>query len=266
METKICAKCKQEKPMTTEYFGKYKRNKDGFTWECKVCKAEYDKAYRENNREAIAETKKQCYLKNVKYYLEKKSEYYINNKEILNETNKQYYKDNKSRISELSRQHYQENKVKIKQSQQLWQLDNKDKMKEYRAKYRAKNPEANRQGKQKYKAKIKKLPNTLTVGQWDNIKIHFNNECAYCGMNEKKHNEVWAQQLHQEHFIPLSNNGEYTHNNIIPSCRSCNSSKKNKDFFEWYPTYEHYNRDREKKILDFLGYTTENTQQLALFL
>lgn len=47
-------------------------------------------------------------------------------------------------------------------------------------------------------------------------------------------------------------------------CISCNSSKRDKDFFEWYPTYKHYNQEREKFILEYLGYTTDDTQQLSI--
>ena len=82
-------------------------------------------------------------------------------------------------------------------------------------------------------------------------------------MNEEEHQALYGQVLHQEHFIPLSKGGEYTHNNIIPACKSCNSSKQDTDFFEWYPTYEEYNEEREQFILEYLGYI-EDTQQLTL--
>ena len=49
--------------------------------------------------------------------------------------------------------------------------------------------------------------------------------CAYCG--EEK-------ILHKDHFVPLSKGGEFTHNNVVPSCACCNVSKSNNDFFEWY--------------------------------
>lgn len=107
---------------------------------------------------------------------------------------------------------------------------------------------------QKRIAKKRSLPFALVTKQWEQIKLYFNNTCCYCDK---------PLSLAQEHFIPLNKGGEYTTNNIIPSCLSCNSSKNDKDFFTWYPKYEHYSKKREKKILEFLNYKN-GIQQLAL--
>ena len=99
----------------------------------------------------------------------------------------------------------------------------------------------------------RKLSSTLTLAQWENMKMHFNNKCAYCGKE---------LPLAQEHFLALTKGGEYTVNNIIPSCKTCNSSKCNKDFFTWYPKYKYFSKKREKIILKFLNYKNE-IQQLT---
>lgn len=104
----------------------------------------------------------------------------------------------------------------------------------------------------RYRARKKCLTSTLTNEQWNKIKLHFNNSCAYCGMTEEEHLEELGQQLHQEHFIPLSKGGHYAIYNIIPSCKSCNSRKSNIDFKEWYPTHECYNKEREEFILNHI--------------
>ena len=107
---------------------------------------------------------------------------------------------------------------------------------------------------QKKKLKKRQLAATLTLNQWEDIKNYFNNKCAYCGENTK---------LTQDHFTPISKGGEYTHNNIIPACGSCNSSKRNREFIEWYPKQKFYSKKREKAILKFLNYKGE-VQQLAI--
>ena len=71
-------------------------------------------------------------------------------------------------------------------------------------------------------------------------------------MTEEEHLKQFGEQLHQEHFIPLSKGGGYTHNNIIPACRSCNSSKWNNNFFDWYPKQEFYSEEKENFILNFI--------------
>lgn len=108
---------------------------------------------------------------------------------------------------------------------------------------------------QKYRSKRKELLATLTTEQWEDIKNTFDNRCCYCGKE---------RPLAQEHFVAQSKGGEYTLDNIVPSCKSCNSSKGDKDFFEWYPTYKYYSKKREKFILDFLGYKNSSMQQLKV--
>ena len=120
--------------------------------------------------------------------------------------------------------------------------------------YHSKNKDKYVIWEQNRRARKLSLPNNLTSNQWEIIKECFNNECAYCGKQKP---------LVQEHFLALSNNGEYTVNNIIPSCQGCNCSKGNKYFYEWYPKYKCYNAKREKTILKFLHYNKNNEQQLA---
>ena len=51
----------------------------------------------------------------------------------------------------------------------------------------------------------------------------FHNKCAYCGGPA----ETW------DHIVPISKGGETVPWNIVPACLSCNSSKKDRDVFDW---------------------------------
>lgn len=51
METKICSKCKKEKPVSE--FGKNKAKKDGLQAECKECKSAYNKLHYQKNAESL---------------------------------------------------------------------------------------------------------------------------------------------------------------------------------------------------------------------
>ena len=64
----------------------------------------------------------------------------------------------------------------------------------------------------------------FTVEQWDEMKAMHEYRCAYC--HEEK-------PLTQDHIIPISKGGAHTRDNIAPACRSCNSSKHNRDLLEW---------------------------------
>jgi len=151
------------------------------------------------------------------------------------ERDKQWSESNREEVLQYKKKYRQKHKEDIKEKNKQWFSENKGKNISYR---------------QKRKALKCQLSNTLTIQQWKNIKLSFNNCCAYCGKE---------LPLAQEHFIALSKGGEYTQNNIITSCKSCNSSKSNKDFFTWYSKYKYYSKKREKAILKFLGY--ENGEQ-----
>ncbi|MGI0149759.1 MAG: HNH endonuclease [Thermoplasmata archaeon] len=49
------------------------------------------------------------------------------------------------------------------------------------------------------------------------MKNLYGNRCVYCGS--------LPASLSQDHVTPLIKGGGHTWNNIVPSCRSCNSKK-----------------------------------------
>lgn len=180
---------------------------------------------------------------------EEKREHYSKNREVLVEKHKEYRKRNPEKIKECCNRYYQEHKEEIKANR----IKNKERIREVGRQRYKNNPAKDNMACHARKAKIKSLDHTLTQTEWQICKASFDNKCCYCG--EEK-------PLEQEHFIPLKKGGEYTHNNILPSCRSCNSSKKDKDFFEWYPTKSFYSEKRQTKILKYLNYLNQSIQQL----
>lgn len=226
---------------------------------------ENKKVYHFNNKEHCNAKSKEWALNNKEKIIYNRKKYYENNKEIMLEKQKKYNEKNKKRVADYKKLWAKENKEHLIICRKLWVKenkehlakyyeDNKERILEYSKVYREKHPECKRMSEQKRKALKKKLPATLTIGQWEKIKTQFNNKCAYCG------EEI---SLTQDHFIPLSKGGEYTHNNIIPACLSCNSKKHNKDFFSWYPQHESYSKQREQKILKFLNYKN-GVQQIRM--
>lgn len=177
--------------------------------------------------------------------------YAEDHKEQRNKYNKQYRVGH----NEESRVYYKAHKEAKLQQSKLWFENNKDATRKTHATWRKAHPEVTRVYNQSRRAKKAELDSTLTTAQWKHILNEFNNTCAYCGAGDKK--------LHQEHFISVTAGGEYTHDNIIPACQSCNSSKGNKDFFIWYKTSNCFDKQREKKIMRFLHYTG-SAQQLTL--
>lgn len=265
MEIKKCTKCGKEYPKTLEYFTKTKKNKDGLDYWCKECKKEYKRQHKPQRESIIhkqpkvlSEEEKEIRIKKQKEY---RKDYYTKNKEKFLE---RYYQ-NKEKILERTKEYTKNNKDKIKSRRKIYREKNREEINAKKRKYNQEHKEMKRLWQQKNKDKVNiqkqirrtnknNLPSNLNVKQWKEIKIKFNNKCAYCGQE---------LPLSQDHFIPLSKGGEYTVNNIIPSCKSCNCSKNNSDFFEWYHKQEFYSKEREENIIKHLRYR-EDKQQLRL--
>lgn len=295
MLTKICSKCKEE--LSVDSFMKRKNYKDGLEYWCKNCNSEMNKKrYAENkstireksredykaNKSKVKETCSKYYLKNREKIIKKTKEYALKNKDkvkILSptmiklkkekaketykkwreqpkniETMKLYRETNKEKLAIISKEYRDNNKERVDKVRRDYEFKNKGKIKSYHKKYAKEHPELFKASTQKRNAMKLSLKATLTIEQWKKIKDSFGNKCCYCGK---------TAQLAQEHFIPLSKGGEYTLNNIVPSCKSCNSSKKDKQFNTWYPTYKFYSKKREKIILKFLGIDND-VQQLKI--
>lgn len=285
METKKCSKCNRE--LEINCFSKHRLGKNGLRSTCRDCEKESFNKYKENNKEKERKRNK-AWREENKEHLKKYEEdnkarrkpyfvqYNIDNRERLAE----YNAENADRRSECHSIWYAKNKDIIIQKSRLWRQNNKEYLIQWRQDNKEKIAMRTNRWREKNKPQIRKtemiwrknnivkcriygqnrkaremaLPHTLTVIQWEQIKTKFDNKCCYCG---KK------LPLEQEHFMPLSKGGEYTIENIVCACRSCNASKNDRDFFEWYPEQKYYTKKREKAILKYLKYKNES-QQLAL--
>lgn len=210
---KVCSRCKKSKPFNNDFFAKDNRSRSGLRSSCKEC----NNAYRNRNKKAINEY-------NSKYHSEKREE--------ISTRKKIYYEENKELILERTRAYGL-----------VYRANNKVNLLEYQRKYKAKNRTKFNVYKQRRRAMKKMLPYTLTIEEWEEVKATFDYKCVYCGIDK---------DLHQDHFIALSKGGGYTKKNILPSCQSCNSSKGDKDFVDWYRSNANYSKGRKNKILEYI--------------
>lgn len=295
---KTCTKC--GKYLSLDNFYKNKHSKDGITGTCKACKREYSKAYRDANPEKVKATVKAWHDVNsekvktaYKAWYETNSEKVKATSKAWNEANpekkkatdkaysaanpekrkaisqswnkynpekgkatsKAWHEANIERAKAQQREWYENNIEKVNVTTKAWREANPKKVKAACKKWSTSNPEKIRNFTQRRNARKRSLLSTLTPEQWENIKHHFNNCCAYCGN---------SLPLTQDHLVPLSKGGEYTINNIIPACGSCNSSKGPEMFEEWFPSFKHYSKEREQIILEYLNYDKQNIQQLSI--
>jgi len=242
---KICTQCLRELPATDEYFCNSKKGLLGLGQQCKNCLHRK----REENEETILQRKREYREKNREEIRRRQNELYNKNMEEVRKKAREYYAKNKTKIQQMNK--------KYKQKKVEWVKNNRDKINAQKREWRKNNRDKYLLEKHNRRAKEKQLESYFTNETWEECKKHFESKCAYCGKTEF---------LTQDHFIPVTNGGEYTKNNIIPSCQPCNSSKNNNNFFEWYPRQKFYSKHREKKILKYLHYDMFNNQiqQLAI--
>lgn len=112
--------------------------------------------------------------------------------------------------------------------------------------------------KDKHKEMMQKRENKLsefrkpTSSEWKYIKKYFYNTCAYCGLTEERHRIDFDQQLHKEHIIDIHNDSSPKGlDNLIPSCKTCNSSKHDRDMEEWFQERDFFSKERLEKIYEY---------------
>lgn len=225
---KKCSKCGEYKKF--ELFHRDKNSKDGYKTWCKDCRKKETKEYRKKHREKVLEAKREWYKKT-------KTEIEIRNKRALELIEKKCTSCEEIKEIKQFRQRANGGYYSV-----CKQCENK-KNKEYRKNNPDKINELKVISENRRRYQKSKLDKSLTSKEWNECKKFFNNECAYCGRK--------MNNLTQDHFIPLSKDGEYSKKNIIPSCRSCNSRKNNKDFYEWYKEDIHYSKERLNKIEEY---------------
>lgn len=282
-ELKICTHCKETKPATTEYFGIKKSGNHGLNAQCKVCVGIYkSELYTQTHTRRVLPKDGMQICSLCKTEKPATSEYFNTNKtlplgltcqckackvakrllkiDVKRESDKIRYLSNpaivKARVKKYAKEHPEWNRERGRICARKFRELHPDILLERNRNHRENNRDMYAAYSELRRSKKRMLLSTLTPQEWKVIKNKFYNVCAYCG---SKCNLV------QDHFIPVKFGGEYTHNNIIPSCVSCNSSKATRSFFVWYPSYKHYNIKREKLILKFLNYIGD-VQQISIFM
>jgi hypothetical protein len=87
---KVCGKCKNTKPATTEFFSRKASSKDGLRSYCKECGSEYTRSWKEKN----PDHQKQYQAKNKEIISRKKKEYRRANKEKIQQYNAAWRESN----------------------------------------------------------------------------------------------------------------------------------------------------------------------------
>lgn len=250
---KRCTKCRRELPMNPDHFNRDKSKKTGFTSQCKECHGgEFSVPQRE-----VPDGYKLCikcrneYPLTKEYWYTGRYETYVSPcKECrgLAFGSKEILPDGERRCSVCKKIFPCTSKFFHRNKHAKYGLTHTckkcaiKKAGEWAGKNRVQSRALIRKGAHVRRMKKRELPATLTTEQWNYCLRYWYGCCAYCGAQQS----LW-NVIEQDHFIAVSSGGGYTAENIIPACRSCNSSKNNHDSKTWL--IDKFSKRKATKIL-----------------
>lgn len=196
---KTCSACKKEQPI--EHFSKDKTQPTGLNYQCKSCRSAINKRSYAAQK-VVTETHQTC----TSCHIEKE----------LNE----FYKDSRGQLGRMTRCKPCHNKTVISNHQK-----NPESHTEASKRWRQNNPDKVRMANSRIKAMRRKAERrTISVADWKSVLLQHRHCCAYCGS---------AGDLTMDHVVPLVRGGRHSIGNVVPACRSCNSSKNGRFIVEW---------------------------------
>jgi 5-methylcytosine-specific restriction endonuclease McrA len=114
-------------------------------------------------------------------------------------------------------------------SQERYRAKNRAVLRDRRRRWHAANPERARElGRAAERRRRTRLAGgevlTVTAQDWTALCARYGNRCAYCGA---------PGPLQKDHIIPITRGGRHAIGNLLPACKSCNTSKGNRLLSEW---------------------------------
>lgn len=207
MTHKQCRKCKETKPLSEFYYVKYR---DSLHSQCKSCKSEYRKEYRNKNKEWATEQNRKYYAKNKEKESKRVREWQEKNRDRYNQTVKRWAAKHKKEKSHYDTHYYQKNKERIIKRINAYQESNPV------------DPKRQAENSQRRRARVRnngvyKISNKF-------LQKIYSSPCAGCGT---------LKDISADHIIPIARGGRHSEGNLQSLCRSCNSSKGSKTMMEW---------------------------------
>lgn len=181
------------------------------TKECKICNESFaatiEYFYKnKSSKDGLNPYCKQCTINKSKKYQKDNPEWSVEYSKKAYQRKEQYFKDKAIRWS-------RENEERAKGLQKEWRQNNPEKLKEYR------------------EERLFHKKHEISDDELNELYQYANHCCMYCGINETESLQLYNQKLHKDHAYNDGSNGI---DNCILACKSCNSSKRDKDWIEWF--------------------------------
>ena len=214
----MCHACGTEKPASE--FGREPRNRDGLQRRCTDCERIRKRALRAKVRAADPDAER----------ARRRSQYWANPthyREYARGVAAQLRAETPGADAAKQRAYRAANPERVLKRQRAYNEATRDaRCARSRAKYAA-DPSRLLVHYQKRRARKSSAPGSgIAAEQWKQILSDWGHRCAYC-MVESKYTK-----LSMDHVDPLCTGGAHDESNIVPACKSCNSSKRDRTFDE----------------------------------
>lgn len=168
-------------------------------------------------------------------------------KECTKKKSSKWQKDNPERYKEIRKATEEKPRTKLLKREMSRKLSAEGKRKEWQKKNKDKLYNYGRE-------RVLNKTHEISKEEWEHCLAYFDFSCAYCGLSEQRHKELYSQRLHKEHVDPKGANDL---SNNIPSCKICNSKKHDYTLEEWYRKDNElcgsYSYERLEKIKNWLN-------------
>lgn len=229
MDSKICTKCGETKPLDGGFY-RDKSRKSGIYPHCKDCVraktkkwaqanpervAAYRADYIEANREKVSEYKRAYYEANRNEILSRQREYRRANRAKIAERDRERRSspEAKERQAEYMRRYVAENRESISSKRKLYYAANKHVLSERAAAYRAANPHLAWESYYRERARAYGFEPRVSSFTRGELIERWGTRCFHCGSEDGTTLDHYPQ--------PVSRGGAHSLTNCVPSCMNC---------------------------------------------
>ncbi len=190
---------------------------------------EYQRAYREANKERLRAYDKERYFANWEKSRATRRQSYLKNREKRLAWFKDNYERNGEKIKAAQKEYTRKNAVAIREKVRLWQLANPEKVRDNKRRWQRKHY-AMAEATQALR-RARKAGQTVDIKAVTAIYNMVRNArlvaCYWCGVS------MPGKKAHVDHVIPLARGGLHCVSNLCAACPSCNRKRSSKLPSEW---------------------------------
>lgn len=198
------------------------------------------RAYADSIKDRLIAERKESYAKNREKRKAESNAWRLANRESVLAKKREYREQNAEKCRSAIKEHYERNREAYVAKANEWNKQNSKRRREIVQKYgdanrgalnakgvawKRANPDRCITHKHARRSRELQAEGFHTTEEWQTIVAKHGSKCHWCGTK--------AAKLARDHYLPLTKGGTNWASNIVPSCKSCNSKKHDRDPVEF---------------------------------